>query len=56
VLCYISPLFEDLELHQAKRLEALEEEMTLANAEYILAINRASGYYFACCRVLADVK
>lgn len=30
---------------QAKRLEALEEEMTLVNAEYIRAVNRAKDLH-----------
>ena len=35
-----------LEQAQAKRLASLEEEMQIANADYIRAVNRASAFYF----------
>lgn len=36
---------------QAQRLEALEQEMTTANEEYIQAVNRASAYSGPCASV-----
>lgn len=51
---HISLLLENLDSNKAKRLEALEEEMTLVNAEYIRAVNRASAYCFSCCCASPD--
>lgn len=33
---------------QAKRLQALEDEMKIANEEYIAAVNRASQSLYSC--------
>lgn len=33
-------------VNKAKRLEVLEEEMQIANEEYVKAVNRASEFFF----------
>ncbi|SRR6266540_3991409 len=42
VFLSLRPSIQYLTIRQAKRLKGLEEEMQVANAEYIQAVNRAS--------------
>jgi mediator of RNA polymerase II transcription subunit 21 len=45
----------EAEEEQAKRLQALEDEMTIANQEYIRAVNRASEF-FILLTLLEDIQ
>ncbi|KAH9850587.1 hypothetical protein C2E23DRAFT_834607 [Lenzites betulinus] len=45
----------DPEEEQVERLQALEQEMALANAEYIRAVNRAKNLHAQICDVLRNM-